>query len=488
MCELLLQHGDAVEDHLHCQGVVAELLARLEGDGVVAGPFLQQGVVGNHECRDELALVGDNSNFIDIAIHHELGLQSLRRDILAVAGLEEVLDTVGEEELAVLDVAAVAGVEPAVLIDGLRCDLGLAIVTLGDGVALEQDLVVLAEADLDALEDTAHGADADGRVMPVAADGGGGLGEAVAGSHIDAAGVYELLHLARYGSTCRGEEVRILEAEGLLEQGDDGLLVEGIAQLQLQRRHEAPHHIIDIVFLTYRQRIQHQLTLHGAAAGNLLLHTGIHLLPEARHGSHAGGVHLAQRHLYVLRLEVDGELCAPTQAPIAPGTLEDMGEGQEAHDDILVRQMHDGIVGRDGGGIHPIGERDTLGNARGAAGIEDVHQVVGLHAGGTRRHLVGKGEALALAQELVEVERHLILRVLLHRAVEDDQALQRRTHLEDAEGGIVLILFAHEDETDGGILDHILYLCLATGGIEGDAHGPDAVSTEIHADALRLVL
>ena len=199
-------------------------------------------------------------------------------------------------------------------------------------------------------------------------------------------------------------------------------------------------------------------------------------------------MYLAQRHQYILRLEVDGELCATTQAPVAPGTLKDMCERQEAHDDILVREMHNSIVGGDGSSIHTIGESDTLGDTRGAAGVENVHQVIRLYGGSTLCHLLREGEALALSQEFIKVERYLVLRILLHRAVEDDEALQRGAHLEDAEGGIVLILLAHEDEADGGILDHILNLRLAAGGIEGDAHGTDAIGAKIDADALGLVL
>ena len=71
-------------------------------------------------------------------------------------------------------------------------------------------------------------------------------------------------------------------------------------------------------------------------------------------------MHLAQGHQDILGLEVDGQLTAAAKAPVAPGTLEHMGERQEAHDDILVREIHDFVVGRDGGRVHTVGQRDAL--------------------------------------------------------------------------------------------------------------------------------
>ena len=57
---------------------------------------------GNNEGRDELTLVGNNGYLVDVLVDEYLGLYHLRGDVLAVGGLEEVLDTLLEEELAAL--------------------------------------------------------------------------------------------------------------------------------------------------------------------------------------------------------------------------------------------------------------------------------------------------------------------------------------------------------------------------------------------------
>ena len=162
--KFLLKGLYAVKHHLHGEWICAKLRPALKGDAFFLGPLLEELVVGNDECRDELVLVGNDCHLVDEAIDDELRLQHLRRDVLAVAGLEEVLDTIGEVELAVLDVTAVAGVKPSVGIVGLSCDIGLAIVLLHDGVAAQKDFVLLAKLNLYTFEDTPHAADADRRI------------------------------------------------------------------------------------------------------------------------------------------------------------------------------------------------------------------------------------------------------------------------------------------------------------------------------------
>ena len=53
---------------------------------------------------------------------------------------------------------------------------------------------------------------------------------------------------------------------------------------------------------------------------------------------------------------------------------------------------------------------------------------------------------------------------------------------------IVLVLFAHEDEADVGIADHVLDLGGAAGGIEWDGDRANAVCAEVGDEALGLVL
>ena len=110
-------------------------------------------------------------------------------------------------------------------------------------------------------------------MVPVATDGGRGLGHSVARSHLDATAVDELLNGGWYEGTGGGEEVGVLQTQCLLQQGDDGLLVELITKLQRQWRKQAAHLVVHIVFLAHSQRVEHQFTLHAVAGGDFLLDT-----------------------------------------------------------------------------------------------------------------------------------------------------------------------------------------------------------------------
>ena len=73
-------------------------------------------------------------------------------------------------------------------------------------------------------------------------------------------------------------------------------------------------------------------------------------------------------------------------------------------------------------------------------------------------------------------------------AVENDDALERGTEVEDAESLVVLLLFAHKEETHLSVVQDIKYLLLAVSGIEGDAHGTHAIGTEVGVEILHAVL
>src|SRR6185369_15947092 len=81
----------------------------------------------------------------------EGALYGLGGDVLAPRGHDDVLLAVGDGEEAVLQHSDVAGVEPALAVDGLRGGLGLLVVALHDVRAAGQDLAVGRDLDLHAL-------------------------------------------------------------------------------------------------------------------------------------------------------------------------------------------------------------------------------------------------------------------------------------------------------------------------------------------------
>ena len=221
--------------------------------------------------------------------------------------------------------------EPSFAVDGECRHLGLAVVTLGDGVALEQNLIVLAELHLHAIQHPTDGAHRYLLVPAVAGYGSRTLRQSVTGNHAYAHRVDKLLDGGRDGSSGRGEEVVVLESQLLQEQGDDGLLIEAILHLQCQGRREALHQIVHVVFLTHLDGILHQLALQCTAAVYLLLHAVIDLLPEAGYGA--------------------------------------LGEGQEVHHQFADVHRQCTLMGTHGCVVHAMRQHHTLAQARGAAGI-----------------------------------------------------------------------------------------------------------------------
>src|SRR5205814_10436292 len=106
------------------------------------------------QYRDVLPAITDDHDLADqLARRLESALDRLRRDVLAAARLDEVLLAIGDAQVIVrVDVADVAGVEPAVLVDDLGRGLWHRDVTAHDVAAPLEDRAVLGDLHLDARE------------------------------------------------------------------------------------------------------------------------------------------------------------------------------------------------------------------------------------------------------------------------------------------------------------------------------------------------
>ena len=167
VCKLLLEGIDAVHHQVVDTLILTEFGHRRVGDVASLCVFLEQFVVGCDEGRHKLTLVGYDDYLVNVAVHHEFRLYHLWSDILAITGLEEVLDTIRQEEFTILNIAGITGVKLSLLVVREGCDLSLAVVAPGDGITLEQHLIILANLYLHALDDTAHRTDGLGAAMEV---------------------------------------------------------------------------------------------------------------------------------------------------------------------------------------------------------------------------------------------------------------------------------------------------------------------------------
>ena len=231
-----------------------------------------------------------------------------------------------------------------------------------------------------------------------------------------------------------------------------------------------------------------QLTLHARGAVHLVHDGLVDLLPESWHRAHAGGVRLAHVLLYVVGVGVDDEVAALAYAQVSPSTLKDVGEGQEVYYAVFLRDGHHLVVGLQGGVILTVGKHDTLAVARCAAGVENVAQVVEACLCPQLLQLRLTRQLLAELQELFEREGMGVMGAHADGAIEIDYALKRRTQSEDAVCLVILLLLAHEDKLDLGIVNHILDLLLATGSIERYRHRTHAVSAEVGVEILYAIL
>src|SRR5437867_4327776 len=85
---------------------------------------------------------GDAASF-HRRVHDQFVLDRRRRDVFALAGLEQVLHTAGDAQVALgVELALVAGVQVAVVGEGLLRELGLLVVAEHRAFALDLDLAV----------------------------------------------------------------------------------------------------------------------------------------------------------------------------------------------------------------------------------------------------------------------------------------------------------------------------------------------------------
>ena len=75
-----------------------------------------------------------------------------------------------------------------------------------------------------------------------------------------------------------------------------------------------------------------------------------------------------------------------------------------------------------------------------------------------------------------------------HAVVENDDSLERGAQCKDAVSLVILLLFAHEEEASGGIVDHVLNLLLAARGVKWNRDSPHTVSAEIGIKIMYAVL
>ena len=214
--------------------------------------------------------------------------------------------------------------EPTILIHRGIGGLLLAVVVAHDGLAAQQNLILLAYLHFNLGQNFAHRAQLE-VLQGEAGDSSTALCQAITHHHEDAYRVNKLANLIGHGGSGGGEEVATVNTDGFLQQGIDRALIEFILQMEHQRGLLAQEDIIHVMLTAHLQGVEHHCLHYPTFMGNLLLHTGIDLLPKTGHAAHHRGTHLLDGGLNVLRTEVDANLSPLGEADVGPASLKHMG-------------------------------------------------------------------------------------------------------------------------------------------------------------------
>ena len=180
-------------------------------EAVAGGPAGGELVV-EHDQGDHIRpVVAVDQGLADERVLLEEALDVGRGQVLAAGGDDQLFLAVDDLEVAVaVQLADVAGVQPALGVDQLGRRLRLPEVPGGVDRAPDQDLAVVGQADLDPGQGRADGADLD-LARPVAGGHPGGLGHAV---HLD------------QGQAEGGEELGHVHGQGRGRAGGEGAAVQ----------------------------------------------------------------------------------------------------------------------------------------------------------------------------------------------------------------------------------------------------------------------
>ena len=169
----MLSH-DFVE-HREDLRVRSQFLDRFEGHALVLGPLLKTLGARRDQHHQVGAAVADDDRVVDQGRTFEFGLDGLWCDVLAAGGDDDVLLAVGDaDEAVVVDLGDVAGEEEAVAVKDLRGLVREVPVALHDRRALDAELAVVGDLDLDVGDRPADGAEPGHSppVMPLTANTG----------------------------------------------------------------------------------------------------------------------------------------------------------------------------------------------------------------------------------------------------------------------------------------------------------------------------
>ncbi len=349
-------------------------------------PALERLRVDGDQRADERLRVAHRHRLTDQWVGPQTVLEHRRGDVLAAGGHDELLLAADDlEEPVGVDLAEIAGVEPAVLdrLGGRRVVLPVAV---EDDTTLHQQLTVVGDPHAVALQQLSDGAGLDGTDL-VDRDGRAGLGQAVAlvDGQPDTA-----VEVAQPGAQRRAAR-----------DGRDAVAAEGRLEL-------AVHQLVEHLVLELEQQPRAAGTVQRLAVGDrgpggdpedlalpvvgsVLLGRVVDLLEHPRHRHHDGRFeHPEHRHeILDVAGEADGHLVVERSDGDRAG--QHVRQRQEHQQPLaLVQQRGQGRLGAtDLVEQVGMGELAALGSAGGTRGVDQGGRVGGPDSLDPAGHLAG---------------------------------------------------------------------------------------------------
>ena len=356
---------------------------------------------------------------------------------------------------------------------GLGGELGLVVVALHDIAAAALYLVgLLVDAHLYLAHGEAHGAYLAALLVAVG-DGyeGRAFGEAVAFVEVEAHAGEEAREARLYGGAAADEHVE-LAAHALADALVHQLVGQGFLQL-------VPAAELALVKVVFEGQVDGPVEYFLAYAGHLLAFAEdlvVYLLDEARHAGHHVGAYLLAvvAHLgYALGVG-DGE--AEPLVEVAHHALVDVahGEPREGLCPGLSRAFLDFLHVHDEAAV---GEHRAFGHAGGARSVDHGADVVdGQRVLDGLQLLLGVGVlGFVAAANLVDVVHGLHV-LHGHYGAEVLQLRELLAYVADllVQGGGL-----HHEQAHLGVVEDVLVVLLADGGVDGQQHGAGLLHAEV---------
>ena len=337
------------------------------------------GVVGNDDGDDEFALVADDHGIEDVGAGLQRVFDGLWGDEFSSGGFEKILFSIGDEEIVVfVEIADVAGLEPAVFGENFAGGFGGSEIALHDARALGADFAIFGDANLDIQDGAAGTPDAISGI--VAGEDGRGFRQTIALVNANTNGPEKFGEiLGEWGATGKNDAQFAAGAGANL--GVDELIGDGPFGTDGETG--------GLIAATPRRGFARgldgeieNLALGAGGFTSLLHQAGINFFEEARHGGEDGGLHFQQSLGDVFDDFDVGDRAAVEDIEVVEHAAIDMSERQERDGEVGSR-IKDKLGARIGdvGAEIRVRKHYALGLTGGAGGVDERGKLAGENFG-----------------------------------------------------------------------------------------------------------